>query len=40
MITSSRQRLLARLRAGDADGAALEMEDHLRILHYMCRLAA
>ena len=40
MITSSRQRLLARLRAGDADGAALEMEDHLRVLHYMCRLAA
>ena len=39
MITSSRQRLLARLRAGDADGAAMEVEQHLRILHYMGRLA-
>jgi hypothetical protein len=39
MITSSRRRLLARLRAGDAEGAALEMEDHLRALHYMWRLA-
>jgi DNA-binding GntR family transcriptional regulator len=39
MIISSRRRLLARLRAGDADGAALEMENHLRTLHYMCRLA-
>src|SRR5215470_10186815 len=40
MITSSRRRLLARLRAGDADGAALEVEEHLRVLHYMSRLAA
>jgi len=39
MITSSRRRLLARLRAGDANGAALEMEDHLRTLHFMWRLA-
>lgn len=39
MITSSRRRLLARLRAGDADGAALEVEQHLRVLHYMWRLA-
>jgi DNA-binding FadR family transcriptional regulator len=39
MIASSRRRLLARLRAGDADGAALEMENHLRALHYMWRLA-
>jgi hypothetical protein len=39
MITSSRRRLLGRLRAGDAEGAALEMENHLRTLHYMCRLA-
>ena len=30
MIVSSRQRLLAYMRAGDADGAALEMERHLR----------
>ena len=39
MITSSRRRLLSHLRAGDADGAALEMENHLRVLHYMWRLA-
>jgi hypothetical protein len=42
LITSSRQRLLAHLHAGDAgdaDGAATEMEDHLRVLHYMARLA-
>jgi DNA-binding GntR family transcriptional regulator len=39
MITSSRRRLLSRLRAGDAEGAALEMENHLRTLHYMGRLA-
>jgi GntR family transcriptional regulator, transcriptional repressor for pyruvate dehydrogenase complex len=39
MIASSRQRLLAHLRAGDAEGAALEMEAHLRVLHYMWRLA-
>lgn len=38
MITSSRRRLLTHLRAGDADGAALEMEQHLRGLHYMWRL--
>lgn len=39
MITSSRRRLLAGMRAGDADGAALEMEEHLRGMHYMWRLA-
>lgn len=39
MIISSRRRLLARMRAGDADGAALEIEEHLRGLHYMWRLA-
>jgi GntR family transcriptional repressor for pyruvate dehydrogenase complex len=39
MIVSSRRRLLAYLRAGDEDGAALEMERHLRGLHYMWRLA-
>ena len=39
MITSSRRRLLSRLRARDAEGAALEMENHLRALHYMSRLA-
>jgi DNA-binding GntR family transcriptional regulator len=38
MIAGSRQRLLAYIRAGDGDGAALEMEDHLRVLHFMWRL--
>jgi DNA-binding FadR family transcriptional regulator len=39
LITNSRRRLLACLHAGDADGAAAEMEDHLRVLHFMARLA-
>lgn len=39
MIVSSRRRLLAYMRAGDADGAALEMEKHLRGLHFMSRPA-
>jgi DNA-binding FadR family transcriptional regulator len=39
MITSSRQRLLTHLRAGDADAAEQEIESHLRVLHYMSRLA-
>ena len=39
MIASSRRRLLACLRTGDAEGAALEMEEHLRALHFMWRLA-
>jgi DNA-binding GntR family transcriptional regulator len=39
MIVSSRRRLLAYLRAGDGDGAALEMERHLRGLLFMWRLA-
>jgi hypothetical protein len=39
MIASSRRRLLAHLSAGQADGAALEMEAHLRVLHFMWRLA-
>ncbi len=39
MIVSSRRRLLAHLRARDAEGAALEMEKHLRGLLYMWRLA-
>jgi DNA-binding FadR family transcriptional regulator len=38
MITGSHRRLLACLDAGDADGAAREMESHLRVLHYMARL--
>jgi WhiB family redox-sensing transcriptional regulator len=39
MITGSRQRLLHYLRAGDADSAAVEMETHLKALHFMRRLA-
>jgi DNA-binding GntR family transcriptional regulator len=39
IIVSSRRRLLAHLRAGDGEGAALEMEKHLRVLLYMWRLA-
>jgi hypothetical protein len=39
MIVSSRRRLLAYLRAGDGDAAALELERHLRSLLYMGRLA-
>jgi DNA-binding FadR family transcriptional regulator len=39
MILGSRQRLLACLRAGDPDGAAREMREHLHVLHYMERLA-
>lgn len=38
MIISSRHRLLVHLRAGDADGASLETENHLRVLCYMGRL--
>jgi DNA-binding FadR family transcriptional regulator len=38
MVVSSRRRLLAHLHAGDGEGAALEMERHLRVLHYMWRL--
>jgi hypothetical protein len=40
MITSSRRRLLARLRAGDADCAALEVEEHPGVLYFTGRLAA
>ena len=39
MVISSRRRLLVHLRAGDGEGAALEMARHLRVLHYMWRLA-
>jgi hypothetical protein len=39
MIISSRRRLLAHLRAGDADAAEREMEANLRVLHFMWRLA-
>jgi hypothetical protein len=40
MIASSRRRLLAHMAAGRADEAGLEMERHLRGLHYMWRLAS
>ena len=39
LILSSRRRLLALIGAGDADGAAAEMEQHLRGLHFMWRLS-
>jgi GntR family transcriptional regulator, transcriptional repressor for pyruvate dehydrogenase complex len=39
MIVSSRQRLLAHMRAGDWEGATLEIERHLKCLHFMWRLA-
>jgi GntR family transcriptional regulator, transcriptional repressor for pyruvate dehydrogenase complex len=39
MIVNSRRRLLAHLRAGDGEAAAREMEDHLRGLLFMGRLA-
>jgi len=38
IILSSRRRLLRQLRVCDADGAAREMEHHLKGLHYMGRL--
>lgn len=39
IVINSRRRMLACLRAGDPDQAALEMEKHLRILRFMSRLA-
>ena len=39
IVLSSRRRLLDLIRAGDADGAAAEMEQHLRRLHFMWRLS-
>jgi DNA-binding FadR family transcriptional regulator len=39
IVTNSRYRFLDCLRAGDPEGAALELEEHLRILQFMCRLA-
>ena len=38
IVINSRRRFLDCLRAGDPAGAALELEEHLRILHMMCRL--
>lgn len=39
IIKSSRRRLLALICAGDGDGAAAEMEHHLRGLRFMARLS-
>jgi WhiB family transcriptional regulator, redox-sensing transcriptional regulator len=39
MVLNSRQRLLGHLRARESDGAAREIEDHLRVLRFMARLA-
>ena len=38
IILSSRRRLLRQLQAWDADGAAREMEQHLKCLQFMGRL--
>lgn len=39
MTANSCRRVLAHLRAGDAEGAALELEKQLGVLHVMWRLA-
>ena len=39
IMLASRRRLLDLIRAGDADGAAAEMEQHPRRLHFMWRLS-
>jgi len=39
IVINSRLRFLRRLDAGDPEGAARTLEEHLRILHFMCRLA-
>lgn len=39
IVLSSRRRLLEAIRAGDAEEAAAEMEQHLRRLHFMWRLS-
>lgn len=39
MTASSRERFLACLRTAEWEAASLEMEKHLRVLHYMWRLA-
>jgi DNA-binding FadR family transcriptional regulator len=38
IVTNSRKRVLAHLRVGDTEQAGLEMEKHLRMLHFMTRL--
>ncbi len=39
IVINSRKRMLGYIGAGDAEQAALEMEEHLRILQFMSRLA-
>jgi hypothetical protein len=39
IVINSRKWMLAHLHAGDVDAAAYEMVSHLRILHFMSRLA-
>jgi hypothetical protein len=39
MAANSRERFLSRLQVAEWEGAALEMERHLRALHFMWRLA-
>jgi DNA-binding GntR family transcriptional regulator len=38
VVISSRREMLFLLRSGDADAAAREMEQHLRVLNFMSRL--
>ena len=39
IVINSRRHFLERLEAGDHEGAARTLEEHLRILHFMYRLA-
>jgi DNA-binding FadR family transcriptional regulator len=39
MITGSRRRMLAQLRAGAVEEASAEMGNHLRVLHHLWRMA-
>jgi DNA-binding FadR family transcriptional regulator len=40
IVINSRKRMLAHIRAGDANDASAEMEKHIRILKFMRRLVA
>jgi DNA-binding GntR family transcriptional regulator len=39
IVINSRKRVLASLRAGDASEASVKMEEHLRLLRFIWRLA-
>jgi DNA-binding GntR family transcriptional regulator len=39
LVINSRRRVMRSLLDQDAEGAALEVELHLRALHFMCRLS-